>query len=1060
MERYLSLRADKKPLCIKPGKRVDYTFDGTDVKDACRLHFTGETAQFYQWKSEPDYSMLYRRIDDSLCTEEAWRDQYCLKMESPDGSYPLIAYHKITFPLKLSYLRFHYYSDDWFLGISVKGDDLSLQPGGYLRFRAEIRYKKDGTSPLFTLQDPDEIFEIPLPVGTYDWQDLEIPLTFDTQKAASIALILEGEGYTGTVFAERPRFYSDSEWNLAPEFAPNSAERPQFTWFGVNLSHKEWVGLNVALNGETFFSGEIFERCHIRSEEEIPLNGAKILPEKNTLTFTVTSDYRDALAYNLFDIGLVCQPPSFVAACPDVITAGVPFAVLVETERGREVTLCSDTVFPVNLESEQDGLNVILLQCDNPQNDLKFTLKYDNQTETCTVERCVLKTEDNVLTGTGDMVYVPNEPEGMKQFLKWYFSHRIGNFITIRPTYRWCGTRSLDNDLWQKTAALLNKAGIKYAHMMDGREMPGVDANPSEKALKNPCFLGRQSHELDGAVSYWGVQDFTGHPSDDPYRDLVIRRSKTHGDTMPPWNHRNSVIEKNGRRTLYRDITVADDMEQASNSAVENLVRIRGTLPRHTGPSTLFKYFYQAGYEWTGAELMYGPQETTCAAIRGASKAYGKPIVGAHHAIQWSTTPHDSDQKNLRYRLALFGTYLQGIHHINTEEGLWHVEEHYTGFNRFSETCKKHRKQQTDFYRYVQTHSRTGEFYTPVAFLQGRYDGWDCFTRSTVWGKPSMPYAEPEQAWDTLQYFYPLNKNEAIYRHPCPNEPVGYYSGTPHGNVDIIPIEQEDYSAYPLLVALGYNKAIGKDFDKLQRYAETGGTLILGLAQCSETTNRKDVVELNHTYLNHPFRHAVAPVGDFTSDTFRGNPLTVGTPPAEATPVLHTDSRKILAYSLPVGKGTVFVINAKEYAGNTGVSMAYKEVLNAILPGILKKESVYAQGDDAVQFAIYRQPDGSSHVYFMAMDWYHSTDSHRRGTLQIGQHHYAVPAPLANPVKAVINQGVALWCNDGEGDVISVNNTSAMLQGIGRCVFTVAKDGKTAEIPVDFTQSSLQTISL
>lgn len=1060
MEQYFPIRQDSEPLHIKAGKSVTIPFDGDAIKNAKRIHFTGETAQFFQWKNEPDHPMLYRRIDDSLSTEEARKDQYCLCMKS-DGTYPLLAYHKLLFPPKLSYLRTKDYTNRWTLGISVKGESVSIPEGAYLRFRAEIRYRKTDSDPRFTKGEPDGIFDLDLPQGTYGWQDLCREIEFETNDTASVALYLEGEGYTGTVYAERPIFRSETGWNHAPEFAPTPAERPQFLWTGVNLSHKEWVGLDVALNGEIFYSGQIFERSHRRSEGEISLNGAEIRTGKNELTFTVTSDYREALAYDLYDVAFLCEEDTFAVACPKVISAGKPFAVIVDAPKGARFKLTSDRVKDVDLTCEDDGLNALLLQCDEAANDVTFHLEYNGTTERFTVERCLLREDDGVLTGTGDMVYVQNEPNAMKAYLKWYFGKQIGNFITIRPTYRWCGTRTLNEALWRKTAKLLNKAGMKYAHMMDGRELPGCDTNPSKESLAGEHFLGRQGHELDGALSYWRYTDFTDDPLESNYRDLIIRRAKTNRYHMPPWNTDKNVVEADGRRTLYRHPTVADDMEEAGNAAVNMLRELRdGGITRHTGPSVLFKYFYQAGYDWTGAELMYGPQEIVCAALRGASNCYGKPTVGAHHAVQWSTSPHDTEEKNYRYRLALFGTYLQGVHDINTEEGLWHIEELYSGFNRFSAACKKHQKQQTDFYRYVQTHSRTGRFYTPVAFLQGRFDGWDCFVRGRVWGRPSMAFGAPEQAWDILKYFYPRNKTQGIYLHPCPNESVGYYTGTPHGNVDIIPIEQEDYSAYPLLIALGYNKAMPEDFSKLQRYAEQGGTLIIGRAQCAITTKRSDIVNLNHDYLDHPFRIAVAPDGAFDTDSYQGISLTVGPVPDGAEVLIRTDGGLPLAYCISVGLGSVTVINAKEYAGNEGVSLAYKAVLDRILPEILAKEPIYAEGNRDVQFAVYRQNDQSVHVYFMATDWYNSPTLPRYGTLIVGKDRYSVPAPPGSPIKAVVNGETAAWCNDWENDVLEVSNGSIKVQGAGTAIFTVAKNGKTESFPVDFTKKAVQIISI
>ena len=89
---------------------------------------------------------------------------------------------------------------------------------------------------------------------------------------------------------------------------------------------------------------------------------------------------------------------------------------------------------------------------------------------------------------------------------------------------------------------------------------------------------------------------------------------------------------------------------------------------------------------------------------------------------------------------------------------------------------------------------------------------------------------------------------DRIYRHNCPNEELGYYSGTPNGNVDILPIEAEDFSNYRLLIAPGYNKAEDEDLEKLKDFVTEGGTLLIGWPQLSITVDRKKAISYEHTY--------------------------------------------------------------------------------------------------------------------------------------------------------------------------------------------------------------------
>ena len=610
----------------------------------------------------------------------------------------------------------------------------------------------------------------------------------------------------------------------------------------------------------------------------------------------------------------------------------------------------------------------------------------------------------------------------------------------------------LDEGLWRKTTELLNRAGIKYAHMLDGRELSGCDANPSAEAIAGTEFLGRQLHELDGLYVYWGLQDYKNNSSLDTFLDLFIRRYRTHGIYMNKHYVPENMIEKQGHKTLARDLTIPDDMEQVADYVVQQLRDSRYDATRHTGPTTLFKYFYQAGYEWVGAELMYNSTEVVSAALRGASKGYNKPVTGAHHAVQWSTTPHDTQERYRRYRLALFVSYLQGIDEINTEEGLWHLEEYYATYNRFSDACQNHLKQQQDFYRYICTHSRTGKYYTPVAFLHGRFDGWTCFVRDYMWGKYSFRFSDAEKAWDLLKWFYPRAVLDSIYKHECTNESQGFYTGTPYGNVDVIPIEQQHYSDYSLLVAIGYNKALEEDFDKFQQYVENGGTLILGWPQCSVTTNRVDVVGLNHVYLNHAFCSSIFSEPSFTEETFRGHAVSVAPVPIGAEILLKTDQGGALVYQIYIKAGKVIVVNAKEYAGNEGVMEACREIFRQVVPEILCKEPVYAEGDDNVQFTVYQQPDGSYHVYFIAIDWFHDSETPRFGVLNVSGQCYAVTVPFGTPVKVVVNNQIAAWSQNAENDVLSVEPGMITVQGVGKGNFMIAQDGIEKEISVDFSR--------
>lgn len=1044
---------------LKPGQSHTFQFDGSNLENADRLFLTGETALFYQWKDEPDYPILYRYIDDALNSKEANKHQYCLDFTANNFNYPKVAYRKLMWPPVLSYLDLEDYTDKWTMGISAKAKDLCLSEGGYLHFVFEVRYKKDNVNPMSTYEDPDEVFTIDIPEGSYDWKHLAQSIVFDAHRVACVSCILEGMNYSGTVYFEAPSFISENGYNILTDFAPFAGEKSQFNWLGQNLSRKEWPEFEITLNGKVIHCGELFERCHRYSENEVPFSKGSVVPGENTLTIKLISEYRDPLAYNLHEVGLVSHSDSFVVACPEIISAGQPFAVILRTSQDNAVVSYNLDGKSGSITVEKAGLNALKFTVSNPGQNIVLTLSCGGREEKCSISRCVLHAKDGVYTGTSDLIYINQNDTSFEDFLSWYFANNVGNQLTIRHSYRWNGTRALNDPLWYKTSKLLNDAGMSYAHMVDGRELPGCNANPSMESLEGEGFQGRQSHERDGALSYWGVRDMTGNYNEEMYLDMIARMHRKYPNNMGKDGKKEDQFYVNGRHIAYRDPSVPDDMEAAATFGVNQLARTRGNAIRHTGPSTLFKYFYQAGYKWTGAELMYGPTELVSSALRGAADVYGGP-VGAHLAVQWSTSPHDTEERYRRYRLALYICYMQGIHEINTEEGLWHLEEYYHYHHRFSDACVNHTKQQQDFYRYVASHSRTGKFYTPIGFIYGRYDGWRVFGRGSTWGKPSFGFSDAEKGWDILKYFYPRSILNALYIHECKNKPQGYYTGTPKGNVDVVPIEGEDFSQYRLLVAPGYNKAMAEDMDKFQNYVRGGGKLIIGWPQLSVTTNRADVVSYKHWYIEHPFVSAIAGKAAFVKDTFGGKPITVSGHDIDHPVLLRTDSGRPLVYQIPMGSGCVYFVNAKEYVGSDAVYDLYTKLLDKTVPDCLAGEEAYGKGNVDVQFTVFDQGNGQKHIYFIATDWYNNPSVLRHGDLILDGTSYSVDIPFGQMIKAVSGGGKAVWPVEERNEVISNDGTNVRVQGVGKADFMVAANGKTEKITVDFTDNCVQEIKI
>ncbi len=1053
----LMLCEKDKDIVLKTGKSFSLDFDIEDEKAADRIFMTGETALFYNWKTEPDYQYLYRRIDDSLSSVESERCQYALDMSADNFDYPKIAYKKIVW-----WPRYYGGGSKWRFGLSVKTEDLKIHEGGYLHFLLELRYVKPGVDKRVTYTEPDLIKVIDIPEGSYPYTVLEECFTSAGVEKANVCVYLEGKNYSGKVFCEAPYLIAEADNGILSDFNTFTEEKPEFNWLGVNLSKKETPSFIVELNGEVIHDGEIFERCHRYSEWEFSIPEGVAKKGKNTLKITHTSDYRDAPPYNIHELGLVRVRRDMLIWCPETVVVGEQFPVLLKTNGAVKFELdapeCISATAPLSCENE--GFNILYFVCSDAKNNVSFKLKHSGGEIECNIARSVIRHDDKVVTGTGDMVYINQNDRDFENYLAWYLSNEVGRLLTIRPTYRWCGSRSANGVLWHETADLLDRLGIKYAHMRDGRELQGINANPIYEELASPHFLGRQNHELDGAFNYWGVRDITAKPNEQLFYDLVVREYMRDGDRMNPRFNPDTYIFKNGKVTLFRDLSVKRDMEAIANAVVDGLIKCRGGSTRHTGPATMFKYFYQAGYSWTGAELMYSSTEVTCASLRGAAKVYGGDI-GGHLATQWSTTPHDTPEHSKRYRLALYTSYMQGIHEINTEEGLWRMEEYFEYHNRFSPACLDHLKEHNDFNRYVTTHTRSGDFYTPIAFLNGRFDGWKMFgAKTSLWGRNDMQYGDAENGWDMLDLFYPQSKHGALYRHPCPKDkPVGFYSGTPMGNVDILPIESADYSDYPLLCAIGYNKALPEDMDKLSAYVSGGGRLFIGFAQLSTTTLRADIENYKLDYIDHSFVNSIAPEISLVEDSVDGKPIRVNAKVPEYVNVLRqTDGGNALIYEMNLGDGKVYFLNTLEYAGNSALIATVKNFIGELSEKCFSNEKIWARGDDTVQFAVYGQEDGSKHIYFLSIDWFDASAPTHTAALRIDEYEYPVEVRYGTMIKAVAIDKIAAWFDSEECDVLEINSDGIKVQGVGNGTLNIAENGSITRLETDFSDASVKVI--
>lgn len=444
-------------------------------------------------------------------------------------------------------------------------------------------------------------------------------------------------------------------------------------------------------------------------------------------------------------------------------------------------------------------------------------------------------------------------------------------------------------------------------------------------------FRGKQAHENDGGYYYWQHFKYQGLHSD------MAARNRPWGGIFA--KHR--PIYTDHGTFIHYDTEAVTDMSDGARKLVSNLRYSKGESVRHTGPSSLFRYFYQAGYEWVGAEQMYGPEETILSALRGASLAYSRPTYGSLHAMQWGSGPFTDPKHSLRLYLSLAVAYMHGSSHINTEEALW-TDEFMN--DRYSPSGKEHLAAQHRVLDFIETHSRRGEFHSNIAVIQGRNDAWKSFGRGSLWSQEGekWKFNKACESFDLLKVFYPDHIIDGC-------GPEGWFTSTPYGPVDLLPVEapQDVMNRYKAMIFLGWNTYDKGDFERIRDYVFHGGTLILSAAHINACLQ--------------PDEKPCFPQDD-----------------APVRELLGEDYRSLMQQTtLNYGKGKVIYFPEALYPAEDKLKAAYIKVMQDIAASTVhpEAENGWIEAAPSVGFTAWQDGERRT-LYVLNTDWQSDEETH------------------------------------------------------------------------------------
>lgn len=227
----------------------------------------------------------------------------------------------------------------------------------------------------------------------------------------------------------------------------------------------------------------------------------------------------------------------------------------------------------------------------------------------------------------------------------------------------------------------------------------------------------------------------------------------------------------------------------------------------------------------SNCNLLYG-------AVRGVSKTEGK-VWGCHIPPDWYFGLPTDDCKARKVRLAMNLAYIQGADFIYPENSSFKTnafsredwESHYTHLIR---------QYLRDLYDYVVRNPRCGRLVVENAVIYGRFDHFYWFPDDRIaeladtgdWDKLMWGKWDDESSrwcWRAIDAWLPSAGKQNSCEHVCNKK---LFSGTPYGDVDIIPW-WGDFSKYRTLALLGWNTMDSAQFEKMACFVADGGTLFV-----------------------------------------------------------------------------------------------------------------------------------------------------------------------------------------------------------------------------------------
>ena len=244
-------------------------------------------------------------------------------------------------------------------------------------------------------------------------------------------------------------------------------------------------------------------------------------------------------------------------------------------------------------------------------------------------------------------------------------------------------------------------------------------------------------------------------------------------------------------------------------------------------------FLYRAGIDRADLEVTYTSElERSYSAVKGASLAFGKKHFGVDMAMVWYGGNQHDYLWEKRWRTSLFHAFIRGADPIYAEHGIMDYRALGKNYDENHPEVARFRSVLGEFAEFAAAHPRPAGFpEAAVGVIQGRYDGFAGLGQTHLFGErenDAFRISDAERSWELFERFYRRSlweNRDRFGEADCSGNP-------PLGQADIIPYDAPDelLKRYKALLFLGHNSMDDALYQKLLRYVEGGGQLLMTAA--------------------------------------------------------------------------------------------------------------------------------------------------------------------------------------------------------------------------------------